>query len=296
MICWYLGVCSTGQSPVGWHAGTMQRLRSALVLVVTLVLTLGLVGCGVFHRSTKEPETDQASLEKARQMDSIEQLINRGRYDAAQRELDGALSGGFEHPRAFFLQGTLYLERGDEEAAIPFLEKTIAASPRWAEPRLRLASAYLALDRLAAAESVFRDIDTLLPWHPAGAYGMGWVMLLRGKDDRARELLDESLERDRRYAPALKARAALAKKDGDDALRERLLEAYVAIVPQDAEAYEQLGHIAETRGLLETADRRFRRAYALGPNRKRARLIADLAKRRGDAQAANLWLQRAGGA
>jgi len=277
------------------------RLRWLPAVVGALVVTLAACApaSNPFGRGPLAPEADEASLDAARQMDRIEQALAEGDYATAERELEAALAAGNQHPRLWMLQGRLYAGRGGEadlERAVEAYERALGESPRWLEVRIDLADVYLRLDRLASAESVYRDLDRIAPEHPVGPYGRGWVALLQGRDEVARAHLEEALRRDPEHAASLFARSRLASQDGELVLERSLLERFLVEEPKAAGGWRALGDVAEQQGLREDARRAFERAYALEPRVETARRLAELARIRGDRQAARVWAERAGAA
>lgn len=240
------------------------------------------------------PKPSEASLAEARQMDEIQALMDDGRYDKARAKLTELVDGGCHHPQAFFLQGQLHYQQGELESAIPWFERAIAGSSYWVEPRVALAQSYIRLKRLAAAESVFKDIDRLAPEVAWGPYGMGAITLMRGDFARATPLIDEALRRNPRHAQSLRLRANLAERARDQDLEERLLGRYLTEDPGAAWAYVRLGELATNVSRLTEAEHLFLRAYELEPLSSTARRLAELAQRRDDTVAARRWQEKAG--
>lgn len=244
------------------------------------------------HRVGVEKEADEASLAAARQMDQIERLIAEGELGRARRELEGTLSSGFDHPRALYLRGRLELAAGGTEAALPWLERSVQASPRWAEPRFHLADAHLRLGNLDAAEAHFAAIDAIAPQAPHGPYGLGHIALRRGQEERGRALVGIALERDPRFPPALLTAAGLAAAAREPGRQRELLTAYLAEQPLDARAHFQLAVLDEAEGLLDNAERGLRRSWHLQRRTETAARLAELLRRRKDPEAAT-WDARA---
>lgn len=234
------------------------------------------------------------TLALSRRIDAITSLMDQGLFEQAQKRLDEFFAAGETHPRAHFLQGRLFERRGEFEPAIPWFQKAVESSPRWAEPRVHLAQCYYKLNRLVAAEGVFDEIDRLAPQGPWGPYGKGVVANRRGDSARAIMLLDEALAREPRHAPSLRARAELAKGADEAALKENLLRRYLAEEPRDADAHFQLGELAAADGKAVEARRSFLASYDLDSQPATARRLAELALQRGDRAEAKLWQERAG--
>lgn len=245
-----------------------------------------------FAENPPQPSTDE--LSRSRTIDQLERLIDEGRDGEARRQLADYFAKGGSHPRAHLLAGRLASSDGDDLGAVEHFSRAVAGSSRWIEPRLELAQCFLRLKRSLAAESVYQDIDHLLPEAPWGPWGMGLLAWQRGDTARGLELLDEALRRDPTHAQSLRARAEIARI-GNDAERERdLLERYLVQRPHDAEAHVRLGDLAVSGNRLVDAERHFRDGWDLSPQPSTARRLADLATRRNDEAAAREWQRRAG--
>jgi tetratricopeptide (TPR) repeat protein len=245
-----------------------------------------------FTPQVERPSDD--SLATARRIDEIEKLIDDGMHGQAETALAHYFAEGGEHPRAFQLQGKLHYQRGEFDQAIPWLDKAIAMSPRWIDPRIVLARCFFRTDRLAAAEGVFEEIDRLAPKAPWGPYGCGVIAHSRGDSERAAQLLDEALARDRRHVPSLRARADLAHSANEGALEEELLRRWLHEDSNAALAHERLGDLASGAGRRTEALRYYRTSYDLQPNSATARRLAELALLRGDDAEARIWQHLAG--
>lgn len=281
----------------------------AACVAASLLLALG--GCGdggqrlnerrpQVHRRADSgfpdqgPQADRASLERSRQVDELERLLADGRDGEARTRLAAYFADGGDHPRAHLLAGRLLFEEGRWAEAVPHFDRAVAGSPRWYEPRHWLAQSYLKLERPAAAEGVYQEVDRLLPEAPWGPWGMGAIAWQRGDTERGIELLDEALRRDPTHAPALRTRAAIAAI-GNDAERERdLLERYLIQRPDDGEVAFRLGELAAANGRPDEARRRFTDAWELTGDLVAARRLAEAAERDGDRAAARTWRARAG--
>ncbi|MBA2480160.1 MAG: tetratricopeptide repeat protein [Planctomycetes bacterium] len=245
-------------------------------------------------RSPGGPSPSSTSLAESRGIDEAQRLIDDGLYDQARARLDALVAQGSRHPQVFSLQAQLAYQQGDAEIAIPWCDRAIEASPLWIEPRIILAHCYVRVKRLAAAASVFEDLDRIAPDSPWGPYGMGVIAAMRGDTVGAASLLDRALGREADHAPSLEARANLARMVQDVGLEERLLGRYVAVEPSSAAAHARLGELALGAGRRDDARRWLERAYALDPQPAVARQLAELARHRSDAAAVRLWSQRGG--
>jgi tetratricopeptide (TPR) repeat protein len=246
---------------------------------------------GPFGEGPHQPTAQ--TLKESRQLDEIQRAMDDGLYDRARGLLKTLLEGGSQHPGAYYLQAKLCYQQANYEAALPWCDRAIAASPYWVEPRVMLAQSYIHLKRLGAAENVFGDLDRLAPRLPWGPYGIGVVALMRGDQARATTLLDEALRRDPDHAPSLRVRAELIQ-GRDPELEERLLSRYLAHEPDSAWAFTRLGELALAANHLDDAHRAFVHAYDLEPDPTVARRLAEIAQRRDDPADARRWQDKAG--
>lgn len=198
-----------------------------------------------------------------------------------------APAGGVE-PRA--AEAQRLLAAGEALAAYDLLTEGLAAAP--AEPRLRQLMA-LALSRTGALE---RARDILLALHDEGhqdeeTLGMlgGVYKTLAGRAQgkeaaslrgKAFRLYDEAFRRNGKYYAGINA-ATLALLSGRKAEAERLVRKVRELCGESDDYWEQatLGEAALVLGALEEAERRYRRAAALGKRR-----WADLASTRRQAK------------
>lgn len=275
--------------------GTSASLRSrSYGLVAVLLLSSLVVACAPPGRVVGSDRPDSTSLERSRTMDQIEDLLRQGLFSQAQEAVDTALADGHRHPRLWYLKGRVSMANEAYEEALEHLNAAINAAPRWPQPRLMQAQAYLALQRTSSAQASFRSLQELFPHHPAGPYGRGYVAMLREDYSTAQAAFSEALERDEHFAPAIAARAHIARMQGDRALERRLLHRYRGLEPQVASIHRRLAELDAEDGLLESAQRGFERAYRLQPSAQTARELADLARQKEDAERATYWQERAG--
>jgi len=276
-----------------------------------LLMTVVLAACQRPEAPTKPKETggqylnpfsglpyhqgpDAAAKAEATAVDEAQRLVDDGLFDRARSKVDQILSTGSTHPALPYLKARLLVQAGDLEAAIPWCDRAVAASPAWIEPRLLLARVYLKLERPGAAGTVYADIDRLAPWSPWGPYGVGWVALIRGDQSRAADHLDEALKRDPDHLPSLRVRAAVAQAAGDAAAEARCLARALVLMPEDPSLHLRLADLAQSQQRQEDCRRHLERAYALDPRAATAHRLAALARVRGDADEVARWEARGG--
>lgn len=277
----------------------IRSSNQELVMIGRLLLfAVILTACSRTPFIDQPPTANDASVQMAKRMDVIEDLLARGEVQEARARLQQALDDGIEHPRAFHLMGRLLARDGSRQAqvaAIPWYQRAIAASPSWPDPRIDLLQAYLEDGRLDAAHSVCEDLDRLFPEAAAGAYGRAVVAGLRGDIPAARAAYHEALERDSDYIPALRGYARLQQQQGEDQSYRRLIDRLMALVPATPGLLRERARLHEQDGRLADARRDLEYAYRLQADPTIARHLYDLARQQGDQAAADRWLARTQG-
>jgi len=265
--------------------------RSDALRTVAMVAMLALAGC-THSRAPVVPLLNRPPAHDLREgaaVDEARRLYREGLFDQAHAAADALTTAGSRHPELLFLQAELAAQRGDHLAATTWCEQAISASPLWPEPRIQLAQSWLKLERYAAAESVFADIERLVPTSPWGPYGMGAVTAMRGDTARATTFAHQALERDPEHQPSLALAARLARQSGAAAREEELLSRLVQLDPGEASTWARLGELALASNRTTDGERSLERAYAIEARPTWAKTLADLATRRGDPVAAARW-------
>jgi tetratricopeptide (TPR) repeat protein len=144
---------------------------------------------------------------------------------------------------ADYATGVAALGRGDALAAVPALEKAVAADPRYTAAWVQLARARQTLGRdTAAREAARHAVETLGADESRAAYEARAVEArLLGRPDRAQDLLAKLLAR---YPDDVEARIELAEAFGEQGSLDRAiasLEAAVHRAPHHPRAWYLLG-------------------------------------------------------
>ena len=264
--------------------------------VVIPFLCAVIVGCG-HSRAPVIPLLNRPAAHDLREgvaVDEARRLYREGLYDQACAAAEALTNAGSRHPELLYLQAEMAAQRGDHLAAATWCEQAIAASPLWPEPRIQLAQSWLKLERFAAAESVFGDIERIVPTSPWGPYGIGAVAAMRGDAARATTYADQALSRDPNHQPSLSLAAHLARQSGAAAREEELLMRLTTLNPGDAATWARIGELSLAGNRTTEGERSLERAYALEARPVWAKTLADLATRRGDPVAAARWRSAAG--
>jgi predicted Zn finger-like uncharacterized protein len=208
------------------------------------------------------------------------------------------------------------------------LEEAVAADPRLAEARIRLAQRRMSAGDAAGAVTATEAVATAPSPAPglaavrvralamagrtldaiqladkalASAQGNGELIVAKayalagaGKPDDARKLYDDALARDRDAVEPRVALARFALAAGDLARAGELLTAAVQKGPRDAAAQAATGDLLAARNDPAGAEAAFRKALELDPAHAPAEVgLARLALAKGDAGGARTWLDSA---
>lgn len=260
----------------------------------TLFFLLLLPGCMVdpFALPGRAPVAETQAIERARNMDAIDRLLEQEDFPGAKKELERL--GAESHPRLFYARARILAHEGDLDGAALWLEKTLAESPQWIEPRLSLLRLRLSQERDAEVAEICQRLNELFPHHPAGPYGLGMSALKKNDAKEARRWFDEALRRDPEDPLALKARAAIAGMDRDAALQIRLLQRALAQDNEDPQGFLLLGDLERAAGRTGEAKRAYARSYQLAPVTHTALRLYDLARETQDQEGQDFWAPRAG--
>ena len=144
---------------------------------------------------------------------------------------------------AEYSKGVASLLRGDALAAVPSLEKAVAADPRYSAAWVQLAQAREALGRgEPAREAAQQAVETLGTGESRAAYEARAVEArLLGRPDRAQEILSRLLAR---YPDDVEARIELAEAYGEQGSLDRalaVLREAVRLAPHHPRAWYLLG-------------------------------------------------------
>jgi len=265
-----------------------------------LVLSLPLLlATACFSRSAapQVPLLDRTPPHDHRQAQAVEEarrLYRAGLYDRARTAAADLTAQGCRHPDLLLLQAELAVQATDHAGAVPWCEQAVVSSPLWIEPRILLAQCWLKLERFAAAETVFTDIERLAPRGPWGPYGVAAIAFQRGDPARAGVQVGIALERDPDHLPSLSLAAHLARQAGRADREADLLVRIVQLSPGEAVVWARLGELAQGANRLEDARRNFERAFSQEARPEWAKALADLAQRRNDQDEALRWRRAAG--
>lgn len=191
-------------------------------------------------------------------------LYNEGKYSQASRELLEALSRDPNLSEVPFYEGSILLEQGKNEEALPLLLKSVELDPRNPLYLERLGEAYFRLGSHHEAVQAFRKG---IASGPSTALFCKLAMTLEasGKDDEARKALTKAIELDPSSTHAMKQLVRLLGKGErwDEMLS--WIEKILAVDPSDVEAYRLRGEVCEKTGKPAMAIKSYEKALDCNP-------------------------------
>lgn len=232
-------------------------------------------------------------------------LAQAGQLDPAAALVARVLAAAPEDPDALQLQGMIARRRGDNEAAVAWLRRSLAARAGQPHVHNNLGNALLALERRAEAIGAYREAVRLDPDYGDALTNLGLALLgSEGEAKAASEALREAvrvgpanakawaglgraLRADARLDEALAAfRESLRLRPGDAATLHNyavalrlageaeeaaaVLQACAEARPQIADIHYNLGHCHQDLGRLDAAVAAYRRAIARAPGHRAA--------------------------
>jgi tetratricopeptide (TPR) repeat protein len=202
----------------------------------------------------------------------IQTIVRQALAYIRAHETDRALACLTAHPEviarhsfACFLTGLLYVNSGDDAAALPFYDRALALNPRYAEA---LEGRARVMQRSGRFKDAIADYDALFRIKPASVKmlcNLGAAFEGCGHRKDALACYDRSLEAAPGYAPALMGKALLFNGGGQSARALAMLEALIAAEPTNALAWYNCGVVHAGRNEQAKAHRCFVKAHALLP-------------------------------
>ncbi|HEX6547088.1 MAG TPA: tetratricopeptide repeat protein [Bryobacteraceae bacterium] len=202
-------------------------------------------------------------------IDKAWQLVRSGQREEAMQVLTGILRSNPRDVDARLLYGSLLMEAGKQQQSISQLEEAVALRPKSAEAQNALGEAYNRFGETEPAERAFKAAVSLNPRFAVAQTNLGLVLLQEGKPDQAALHLDEALRifgknPDASYPHYLRAKVYSAQNKPKEAEKE--LAAAVALKPDFAEAWSDLGQARKQNLNSAGALAAFDRAVKANPN------------------------------
>ncbi len=258
----------------------MCRKRIALILLAGLVAALpAMSGCvGVSTEAMEEykelgisqmeegnykeaAETFQTALDQSVGTVGAEEidlsyykalaLYMSGDTDAALEVYDALIDFDEENWEAFYLRGSIYLEEGQESAALSDYADAAALNSNDVELYVNICDSLASAGLESEAQTY---LDTALSLEPSSGmdyYNLGEICYLTGDYETARTYLTQAQEMGE--DDALLLLGSIYADNGDIESANAAFESYLQLYPDDAEALGRLGEAALGAGEYEEA-------------------------------------------
>jgi tetratricopeptide (TPR) repeat protein len=236
------------------------RTFVSLCLAASALLAVGCVSVPAPGEETKSPEEQAESLRNL----GVDHVVN-GRIPFGIRELRHALMLNEDDPVTHLWLGQAYMLRDKLDDAIVHSERALDLDPANHEARIQLSTLYIMVGRLgdAVAQSdVLVDDPTFAsPWR--ALTNRGWAQVKQGRGVVARNSLNEALEFNPTWWPAMLNLGILEQVEGDYLASLRYFQEVLELAPgpgpeaeshyRMAEAYVSLGHRSRATHHLQAA-------------------------------------------
>jgi Flp pilus assembly protein TadD len=187
-----------------------------------------------------------------------------GNHAAAEHEWQLALTYKPDSVEALADLGFAKLEEKQYAEAIPYLEKAIELSPRFAAPHVYLARVFAAQGKPEAAESEFRQALAIHPTNTDALKALGQFYLAQGRPDEAALAFRASVEI---YSDS-SAWSELGKiydRQNDSEEAEKAWRHVLELEPFDPDAHRSLGQIYLARRQWRSAAGEFEACLLMDP-------------------------------
>lgn len=195
------------------------------------------------------------------------------RYELAARAHDSAAAARFRQPLAGgSLEQALALAGAEERleqfsAALPLLDRALAADPASSELRFRKATALERSGRFDESTAVFEALIAAEPEHAPALNYLGYMRIERGTDvEQGLALVRRALQVDANNGAYIDSLGWGLYRLGRFAEASAVLERASRLMPSDSTVLEHLGDSLLALGAFDRARDAYRRALALGPD------------------------------
>jgi tetratricopeptide (TPR) repeat protein len=169
------------------------------------------------------------------------------------------------HPFACYLAGLIYVNTGNDTAALPFFDRALALNARYAEALEGRARIMQRLERFTEAIATYSALLRLKPADAETLYNLGTAYEGAGQKGDALLSYKRALELSPSHSPALAAKALLLYDDGRVEEALETLRASLAADPSNVTAWYNSGAILAGLGNHAEASQCFGSALRLVP-------------------------------
>jgi tetratricopeptide (TPR) repeat protein len=209
-------------------------------------------------------------------------LAQKGDFKQAEETFEQAVALHPRDARALTALGQVQEQLGKLPESIETFRKVIELDPRSADAHENLGIAQADRSDLAAALNESSVATRLAPGSASAHFLRGRLLSDLGKQEEARDEFRKALDIAPKYAQALYYWAALEGDEGHTGMQGNLLKRYLRLRPDQATAFDQLGHVLEGEHRESEAVAAWRRAIALNPQYSEAIFSLARALRRTD--------------
>ena len=209
-------------------------------------------------------------------------LAQKGDFKKAEEAFEQAVALHPRDARALTALGQVQEQLGKLPESIETFRKVIELDPLSADAHENLGIALGDRSDLAAALKESSIATRLAPGSASAHFLRGRLLSDLGKHEEARAEFRKTLDIAPEYAQALYYWAALEGDEGNTVIQANLLKRYVKLRPDQATAFDQLGHVLEEEHRESEAVVAWRRAVALNPQYSEAIYSLARALRRTD--------------
>jgi len=183
-------------------------------------------------------------------------------------------------PRALLALAEAHMVLGNREQASQLAQRSSALGPRDAALWVRLGELLSKQGLAAQAELAFRQAIELDPAAPAAWIRLAGLLRLGGRLQEAKACAEQAVALDDESSAALIALGLALREQGRTSAAVARFEQALRLEPQRAQALQQIGEILRYENKIEEAERRFRDGLKSRPDN--IALLVDLAMVLGD--------------
>lgn len=214
---------------------------------------------------SQEKRAQKADLSSDPELQKGIALAQKGDFKKAQEAFEQAVTLHPSDARALTALGQVQEQLGELSESIETFRKVIELDPLSPEAHENLGIALGDRTELVAALKESSTATRLAPGSANAHFLRGRLLSDLGLHEEARGEFRKTLEIDPDNAQALYYWAALERDEGNTMIQGDLLKRYVRLRPDQATAFDQLGHVLEEEHQESEAIRAWRRAVVLNP-------------------------------
>ena len=213
----------------------------------------------------QEARQQKADLSSDPELQKGIALARKGDFKSAEEAFEKTVTLHPLDARVLTALGQVQEQLGRLPESVETFRKVVELDPLSAEAHENLGIALGDQADLSAALKESSIAVRLAPRSASVHFLRGRLLLDLGKHEEARDDFREALKIAPKYAEALYCWATLEGDEGDRVMQEKLLKRYLGLRPDQAAAFDQLGHALEEEHQESKAVVAWRRAIALNP-------------------------------